>query len=1186
MKRASLVPGMMLLGAITASGATAAAARSSRLATSYYGEQPTHDGRLFIGTACVAATAEATTACCENGECLPEHQAEQIVFADLFSFELLARGAYRFAAPDPRAPLPDTFRAELWSHLGDAPPGYEAFRLSIASSTDGMGHHTVCEPPQPDGGRAPYACGRDGWDPDPSGGFACYDLRLVYYGLVAEEGGERRYFEQRRLRLRTTTDPVRRLLVPADVGDPEPMWVDRASGRRLVGALEPTMTADGRLLAFQRFAPEYPDHLHGSIGYSYNPTPCGIDGWSEVKPVSSMFVDPALAAYPLAARQLRRPDGSLLAPPRAGDDGDQIYGAYPWLMPDGEGIMFTGAIVLCPDGTPEPWQSNCGTRRWALSHVGYASSWGVDHIDGPVNPWQRLTGAVEGWVDPFPRLTFVSAGRRTYEPHLPATGGVSPHRALASGEDVWPMFGLAGSYVYTELNFDDEQDGHHALLLHFNEGLTPQGTYADGGPARDHNGQPLIGGSLPPAAETPDASGYFHRATLRGGMSFVQPLGPELPEGYEVPEPSDTPAALATPEPSDVPPGSEVVTVPHVQPGVHGKAMVFDGIDDHIEVADAPALSARNAITIDVWAQPLSFACDALIVGKGESYALRVLGDGRVAAEVRTSVDDAPLVVVSDAVLETGEWTRITFEYDGPSGRAALWLRPFVLEATPIESRSDAQGVSGGTLVANTSPVTVGAEPGAACGLHGGLDELSVARIARTLRGERLAREAARSPWQEPSDGSGAGGPLGREITAGNGGGGLLPGLVVAAGITGGRRRRAGTPRRGRMRALLIGCLVATLAGCSRPRTDVTAATGQAVEATADETSIDVDRSLHLREPALLADASIGLHRLMLLATGVDPDAPDVDRGRAGAALERLFESFAEEEHSERAALVEWLAEIRAQWGSDATAWDLDQLPFVVTGVHNRIDLAARVAGCGEIRVSLASEHPRHRPLHLIFLFRQASETDDWETCRARARGWAALSTLESNTFVDGARELVRGMLRPERFLVLESAENLVGRWEWRQWAWGRDGWANLPLFQTVDNELVRPGGPRHEDFNRFVAWATRDTLVARMVEIPAPFRQKSGRVLPGGDAEPIALGRDDAALSDALGIVGCPTCHVTNARFVHTRAERGADGALVVRRSAFHEAELYARRARLGLTIASEVPLAPAPFGPLQPYP
>ncbi len=338
------------------------------------------------------------------------------------------------------------------------------------------------------------------------------------------------------------------------------------------------------------------------------------------------------------------------------------------------------------------------------------------------------------------------------------------------------------------------------------------------------------------------------------------------------------------------------------------------------------------------------------------------------------------------------------------------------------------------------------------------------------------------------------------------------------------------------------------------------------------------ERSLVWSDPLVLDDPEVVGARRVLEAAA--------DDGRGGVLLDTWFRRFATTLHSERAAPAQLMDELAATLGSDPATWDLDALPFKVTGVHNRLDLAARGGGCGELRVSLASTHPTYAPLHLLFLFRQEPREDDVAPdgvvhCLGTARRWSRLSLLDGEAFVGAARAVLDEALVHERFLLAESVELTVSPWEWRQWKpVGPDELDNPALFQTVATPALNVPGPLRDSFLAFVE-ANADGLLARTVEIPIEFRGQSARVPPSAPAERLSLdGLDPAVLAarpglaEAIEVVGCPTCHTTNAKFVQTNVDRTF--------SDFYDKELDARGARLDAMHGGDAIPVP-PFGPLQ---
>lgn len=334
------------------------------------------------------------------------------------------------------------------------------------------------------------------------------------------------------------------------------------------------------------------------------------------------------------------------------------------------------------------------------------------------------------------------------------------------------------------------------------------------------------------------------------------------------------------------------------------------------------------------------------------------------------------------------------------------------------------------------------------------------------------------------------------------------------------------------------------------------------------------DRSATWFDAALLDDpTAVSFARVMAVASG----------GQGGVLLERWFEAFAAGPGAGRATFAQFLDGVRADQGSDPHAWDLAKLPFKVTGVHNRIDLArsdmpgAPPSGCGELRVSIASTHPTLAPLHLLFIFRQRPQSDDVTPdgavhCRGTARRWAALAGLSATEFATASRAWLDASLTRDNFALAESVELTISPWQWRQWfPDGAGGLTNLPLAQTIDVALLNTPGPTRDMFLADVA-QHRDEILARAWAVPPLYRPRVAEVQPTEKAA--LVDGIDGDVAEALGVIGCPRCHTENADFVQTSVARVP--------SPFYDKELDARTSRID-ALAHGRAVAPAPFGPLQ---
>lgn len=348
---------------------------------------------------------------------------------------------------------------------------------------------------------------------------------------------------------------------------------------------------------------------------------------------------------------------------------------------------------------------------------------------------------------------------------------------------------------------------------------------------------------------------------------------------------------------------------------------------------------------------------------------------------------------------------------------------------------------------------------------------------------------------------------------------------------------------------------------------------GTQADAGAPVPPVRIERSLFWTQPALLDQAPVVTFASLMALAARD--------GHGGALLSQWFHRFATTAHSERALPAQFVDALAVTQGADPTRWDLTTLPFKVTGLHNRIDLARLEPGghCGELRASVSCTDVTLQPFHALFLFEQPLGPGDVVngkvTCEGTARRWAELSALSDDAFGPAARALfTQGFVRA-RFVMIETVEFSLSPWEWRQWLPDANGeLQNPPLFQQLDVERLNQPGALRDDF---LAWvdANEAALQARRLLIPERFRTPSVRVTQGVPQVPLSLpGR--AALRQQLEIVGCAACHTADADFVQTRTDRTV--------SPFYEKELLARARHLEGLARGEAPVAP--FGPLQPSP
>jgi hypothetical protein len=584
--------------------------------------------------------------------------------------------------------LPDT-TGPIWS----------APLMIVDGEPNGENALGICEP---DPARAPFACDAAG---NPGGPFACYDVWVFDSDAtkIVATGGQT--FRRRKLFLRVANPNT------PDAAPVAFTWggleqLATSTGGPLHG-IEPTFTRDGKLMIWNGSLAN--GDQDGQMMYSVAPTACALSGWSAPRSISHMIADPLVnTKYRLAMRQLRAADGTPFA------DGAPVYGAYPWLLPDGDGVMFSAALMPCR-GTENP--PGCGPRRNATSVIGYPTNWGLAHIDGGVNP--STTDDV--------RLFFSSPGPTTFT-QLPVT----------AGQDVWPFFGTNTSN-YVEVSFDDGLDGQYAGLWHMNESVTPAGDLD--------------------VSRSPDVSGYFNTALVRGAIAF-----------------------------------------PGANNGVVGKAAVASG--GWLEVADDPSLLPANGITMEVTIRPAGDPdCDAqnnfrVLMRKGEAYSLVLEETRGVRARVRVAGGEIrDLYSGAQLVADGATWTKVTAEYDAASGRMQIRFDDQVV-ADQTFTPAQLEGTADKLTIGGTGPSSACPAGG---GFSGTIDEVSVSRIARHI-GTPAPDDAG------PGGGDGGNTPdAGNGANNGDGGGGCCDtgstggapiALAIAVMFGLGRKRRSGEPVR------------------------------------------------------------------------------------------------------------------------------------------------------------------------------------------------------------------------------------------------------------------------------------------------------------------------------------------------------------------------------------------------------
>ncbi len=244
-----------------------------------------------------------------------------------------------------------------------------------------------------------------------------------------------------------------------------PLTTTADGGTPLYG-IEPTVTFDGRLLVFQRFA----SGNGGQIDFSYlsplgNPTA----GWAPQQSLPAISNLPALRArYAIARRQLRDHEGNPIT---------NLIGAYPWMSLDGSDVFFSATA------------NDEKIRRAGTSVVGSSTRGLIRLIDGEPNTDRRTV----------PRLTMSSFGRMPgrWSPLEFMERKVLP---LTDKRATYPMF-TSNAARYFEASFEETVSDDYDAYYEMSEAIVA--------------GDYLV-------TSAPDVSGKFHSARFRAGVAFPE----------------------------------------------------------------------------------------------------------------------------------------------------------------------------------------------------------------------------------------------------------------------------------------------------------------------------------------------------------------------------------------------------------------------------------------------------------------------------------------------------------------------------------------------------------------------------------------------------------------------------------------------------------------------------------------
>lgn len=255
------------------------------------------------------------------------------------------------------------------------------------------------------------------------------------------------------------------------------------NGKEIIG-IEPTLTADGRLLIFHN---RKPGKDFGTLSYMVQPDKhFKPTGWSVSKNLVDLNKEEDLwRRYPIARYPIRDSKGNLFT--------RDLKGAYPWIDLDGNDLFFAY--------TPHSERP----RRAGSSVLGSSTRGLVRLIDGGPNTSRR--GLCESFEDKVCKLSkdIYKRNHRLFTSSIGRSPGIwSPYEfmekkilPLTDKKSTYPMFS-SNTHQYFEVSFEETTSNDYDFFLEMSEGLNQNGDY-------DINQIPDVSGSFFEVSKSPKA---------------------------------------------------------------------------------------------------------------------------------------------------------------------------------------------------------------------------------------------------------------------------------------------------------------------------------------------------------------------------------------------------------------------------------------------------------------------------------------------------------------------------------------------------------------------------------------------------------------------------------------------------------------------------------------------------------
>jgi len=163
----------------------------------------------------------------------------------------------------------------------------------------------------------------------------------------------------------------------------------------------------------------------------------------------------------------------------------------------------------------------------------------------------------------------------------------------------------------------------------------------------------------------------------------------------------------------------------------------FDGVDDAVVVADAPALSfgtgaTDTPLTVELWLRPDTIAGRHQLVGKAGEYRVALIYGGLMVSLYDASAA-AQAIVVSNVDLSplVGAWHHLAVTYDGRGGATAAAGITVYLDGQPLPLLRETS--AGYVAMENLpAPIEIAHDSAALTQYAGALDELRLWNVLRS----------------------------------------------------------------------------------------------------------------------------------------------------------------------------------------------------------------------------------------------------------------------------------------------------------------------------------------------------------------------------------------------------------------------------------------------------------------------